>query len=181
MRAKLVEDGAQKTWVLVFEVGDEVVATLQRFARDERLGASRFTAIGGFRNAIVGYFEWDAKRYRPIPVLTQAEVLSAMGDVTLGPDGPQVHAHVVLGLADGSTVGGHLLEGHVRPTLELVVTESPAHLVRRRDPTTGLALIDLDAPAAPARARRSRSGGRTQRPARPQPSSDGQGAGRADE
>jgi hypothetical protein len=31
----------------------------------------------------------------------------------------------------------------VRPTLELVVTESPAHLHKRKDPTTGLALIDL--------------------------------------
>ena len=35
-------------------------------------------------------------------------------------------AHVVLGLSDGTTRGGHLIEGRVFPTLEVVVTENPA-------------------------------------------------------
>jgi predicted DNA-binding protein with PD1-like motif len=56
----------------------------------------------------------------------------------------KAHAHVVLGRRDGSTVGGHLLEAHVRPTLELMLTESPAHLRRMHDPETGLALIRID-------------------------------------
>jgi predicted DNA-binding protein with PD1-like motif len=54
-----------------------------------------------------------------------------------------VHAHAVLGRRDGSTRGGHLLEGHVRPTLEVMLVESQASLRRRSDPATGLALIDL--------------------------------------
>jgi predicted DNA-binding protein with PD1-like motif len=45
---------------------------------------------------------------------------------------------------DGSAWGGHLLEGVVRPTLEIIVTESPQSLVRRPDPETGLALIRID-------------------------------------
>lgn len=40
-------------------------------------------------------------------------------------------------------VGGHLLEGRVRPTLEVIVTESPAHLRRVHDPKVGLAVIQL--------------------------------------
>ena len=57
-------------------------------------------------------------------------------------DRPQVHAHVVLGKADGTAHGGHVLEAHVWPTLEVVLTESPKHLHRKFDPETGLALID---------------------------------------
>jgi predicted DNA-binding protein with PD1-like motif len=49
----------------------------------------------------------------------------------------------VLGCADGTTRGGHLLEGYARPTLELILTESPAQLRRRFNPAAGLALIDL--------------------------------------
>jgi predicted DNA-binding protein with PD1-like motif len=49
----------------------------------------------------------------------------------------------VIGKADGTAHGGHLLEAHVRPTLEVIVTESPAHLHRRSDPETGLALLRL--------------------------------------
>jgi hypothetical protein len=55
------------------------------------------------------------------------------------------HRYIVLGLSDGSTRGGHLLNGIVRPTLEVVVTETPAHLRRKKKVDLGIALIDLDA------------------------------------
>jgi predicted DNA-binding protein with PD1-like motif len=61
-----------------------------------------------------------------------------------GADGPSLHAHVVLGLADGTTRGGHLLEGWVFPTLEVGVTEAPAELRKVMRPDLGIALIDLD-------------------------------------
>jgi uncharacterized protein len=51
----------------------------------------------------------------------------------------------VLGLADGATRGGHLLAGTVRPTLEVVLTEVPATLRRKKRPDLGIALIDLAA------------------------------------
>jgi len=37
--------------------------------------------------------------------------------------------------------GGHLIEAHVRPTLEVVLTESPSYLQREIDKATGIALI----------------------------------------
>jgi predicted DNA-binding protein with PD1-like motif len=40
-------------------------------------------------------------------------------------------------------MGGHLLEAHVRPTLELVLQESGEQLKRKYDSDSGLALIDL--------------------------------------
>jgi uncharacterized protein len=55
----------------------------------------------------------------------------------------QVHAHVVVGRADGTAHGGHLLEAHVWPTLEVVLTEAPAHLRRELDEETGLPLIRI--------------------------------------
>src|SRR6185437_2953414 len=88
-------------------------------------GGSHFTAIGGCRAVILGYFEWKTKQYRPIPVDEQVEVLSLVGDVSVAPDGqPRVHAHIVIGKADGTAHGGHLLRATVRPTLEVILTES---------------------------------------------------------
>ena len=46
---------------------------------------------------------------------------------------------------DASTRGGHFVGGTVRPTLELVIQESPAHLRKAHDPESGLALIAPDA------------------------------------
>ena len=69
-------------------------------------------------------------------------MLSLIGDIALKDDMPQIHAHVVVGKADGSAHGGHILEARVWPTLEVILTESPTHLCRKFDPETGLALID---------------------------------------
>ena len=143
MIAKLLVDRPERTWALVFSTGDEVVSELTAFARQHGLAGTRFVGIGAFSDVVLGYFEWEKKRYDRIPVNEQVEVLSLAGDVALADGGPQVHAHVVVGRSDGTAMGGHLLEAHVRPTLELVVTESPRHLVRRHDPASGLALIDL--------------------------------------
>lgn len=72
----------------------------------------------------------------------QVEVVSLLGDIALGPDGkPALHPHVVISRADGMAMGGHLIEAHVRPTLEVVLTESPRHLHKRKDRESGLALI----------------------------------------
>jgi predicted DNA-binding protein with PD1-like motif len=115
---------------------------LAEVATDHQLKASQFTAIGAFSRVVVAYFDWTAKEYRHIPIEEQVEVLSLVGDISLEGGRPKVHAHAVLGKADATAHGGHLIEAHVRPTLEVVLTETPGHLHRRFDRASGLNLID---------------------------------------
>jgi uncharacterized protein len=129
--------------VLVFDRGDEVVEQLTAWCNEQRITAARLTGIGGFSMATVAWFDWVAHQFREIAVAEQVELLALNGDVAKQDGKAAVHAHVVLGTRDGSTRGGHLIVGHVRPTLELVVDEAPAHLRRRYDPESGLALIAL--------------------------------------
>jgi hypothetical protein len=146
MKSKLVhQSGGQRTFVLIFDSGDEAMATLKQFATDQNLSAAQFTAIGAFRSAVVAWFDYDRREYKKIPVPEQVEVLTLAGDVAQKDGKPAVHAHVVLGKSDGSACGGHLVEAHVRPTLELVLTESPAHLRKTVHDASGLPLIDLGA------------------------------------
>jgi uncharacterized protein len=143
MKSKLINDQAEKTFVLVFDTGDEVVAKLLEFAKQQQLAAARFTAIGAFQELTLGYFDWQKKEYLKIPVNEQVEVLSLAGNVVSTDKGPKLHAHIVVGKRDGTAHGGHLIEGHVRPTLEVMLIESPSHLHRRHDDASGLALIKL--------------------------------------
>lgn len=144
MKFKVINDAPERTTALIFDQGDEVLSTLERFAREQRLAGSRFTAIGAFERVTLGYFDWGRKDYERIAVDEQVEVLSLLGDIALDGDKPKVHAHVVLGRRDGTTRGGHLLEAIVRPTLEVLLIESPGHLRRQHDPVSGLALIHID-------------------------------------
>ena len=144
MRSKLLHEEGERTYAVVFDQGDEAIAGLEGFAREHGIGAARFTGIGAFSGAVLAYFDRERREYERIPVSEQVELLSLLGDVAEEEGQPKVHAHAVVGRRDGSTLGGHLLEGHVWPTLEVVLDESPAHLRKRSDAETGLALIDVE-------------------------------------
>ena len=145
MKVKLLDQHGQRTYAIVFDKGDEIIAGLTECARQQNLVAASFTAIGAFSSATLGYFDRERMDYRQIPVGEQTEVLTLAGNVAVDAQKrqPKVHAHAVLGRANGSTLGGHVLEARVWPTLEVILVESPAHLCRTSDPETGLALIDL--------------------------------------
>ena len=145
MQSKLLHEAdGQRTFALIFETGDELLAGIKAFAKREKLSAAQFSAIGAFSDVVLGYFDWETKKYQPRKFAEQVEVASLIGDVADSPDGaPAVHIHAVLGRRDYSAIAGHLIEAHVRPTLELVLNEQPAHLRKRHDPESGLALIHL--------------------------------------
>jgi|SRR4051812_29907569 predicted DNA-binding protein with PD1-like motif len=147
MQHKLLhEGGGQRTFAVVLQTGDEAMECLRRFAQEARLEAAQITGIGAFQKVVLKYFDWGDREYLENRVDEQVEVASLIGDVALAPNGePSVHLHLVVGKRDGSALAGHLGSGHVRPTLELIVTESPAHLRKVHDDESGLALIRLEA------------------------------------
>jgi predicted DNA-binding protein with PD1-like motif len=140
MKSKNLGKNETRNYALIFETGDEVMAGLAAFARSENIRAGHFTGIGAFRTATLAFFDWEKKDYRKIPVKDQTEVLVLAGDFAMKDGAPFVHAHAVLGLPDGTTRGGHLMDAIVRPTLEVSIEVAGA-LERLYDPESGLALI----------------------------------------
>ncbi|WP_111719276.1 PPC domain-containing DNA-binding protein [Homoserinimonas sp. OAct 916] len=143
MRYKLIDEDP-KTFALIFDAGDELVAGLERFAVEQDVSASSFTAIGALSSVTLAWFDWETKEYRTsVDLNEQVELLSLIGDIVLKDGEPVVHGHVVVGRRNGTAHGGHLQEAIVRPTCELILTETPAHLTKHIDPESGLALIHL--------------------------------------
>lgn len=129
----------------MLDTGDEVLKFLQSFIVDRHIFAAQFTAIGAFSDVVVKYFDWQTKKYIENRINDQVEVASLIGDVAASPsEEPAIHVHLVVGKRDGGAMAAHLGEAHVRPTLEVILVESPSHLHKVRDPESGLALIRMD-------------------------------------
>jgi len=144
MRSKLLQGSGEKTWVLVFDPGDEVVSAMLAFAKDKGIQSARISAIGGFREVTLGFFDLDKKEYVERKLLEQVEVMSLIGNFAQTPEGEsKLHAHVVVGRRDYTAHGGHLMRAIVNPTLEVMVTDSPAPLARVFHKDKGLALLKL--------------------------------------
>ena len=144
MRSKSIKEGPNRVFVLILDQGEEAFAAITEFANRERIDGASITAVGAFSEAKVGWFDLAARKYKPIVVKEQCEVLSLIGDVAQGDDGKaSLHLHAVLGLQDGSLRGGHFLSGSVQPTLEVTITETVEHLRRKRCADLGIALISI--------------------------------------
>lgn len=146
MKAKLLHnENGLKTFAVVFDKNEDVQQSLLEFANSNRFADAYLTAIGAFSEVTLGFFDRREKTYKPIPIKEQVEVLSFAGNIVLQDGKPKLHAHVVVGKSDGTAHGGHFLGGRVWPTLEMIISELPAHLRRSPDEETGLALINLAA------------------------------------
>jgi uncharacterized protein len=145
MKSKSVSDGVERTFIVILDQGEEASKSITDFANKQKITGASVSAIGAFSQAKVGWFDLAAKKYRPIDVNEQCEVLSLMGDVAQGDDGQaSLHLHAVLGLQDGSLRGGHFLSGSVQPTLEVTIMETVVHLRRQKRSDLGIALIRMD-------------------------------------
>jgi predicted DNA-binding protein with PD1-like motif len=143
MKVQLLNPGeATKQYAVIFYEGDEAFSGLLEFAQKYKLTSAHFTAIGAVSRATLGWFDPQRKAYKKIPVDGQREVIGMSGDIAMYQGKPVVHTHMLLGAADGTTRGGHVLAAYVSPTLEVMVTVDPVTMQKRFDPNTDLTLID---------------------------------------
>src|SRR5688572_33282836 len=105
MKTKLLnQDNGQRTFALVFDKGDDMISGLEKFTKEQQLLGSHFTAIGAFSQVTLEFFQRENMKYIKIPVNEQVEVLSLTGNIAMKGEGYKIHAHVVLGRADGSAL-----------------------------------------------------------------------------
>lgn len=142
---QISDSNGQKDYAVIFRPGDEPYAGLTQFAEQNHIQSAHFTAIGGFHDARLAWFDEEKKMFRVIPVDSQVEVVSLVGDMALLDGKPVVHMHCVVAYPDGTTKGGHILGAHVSPLLEVFVTADPTPLIKKKDPSRGLTLIEPNA------------------------------------
>jgi predicted DNA-binding protein with PD1-like motif len=143
MQVQLLNPGEPtKQYAVIFYQGDEAFSGLLEFAEKYHVTSAHFTAIGALNGATLGWFDPPRKMYKKIPINGQHEVVGMSGDIALYQGKPVVHTHMVVGNPDGTTLGGHVLEAYVSPTLEVMVTVDAVTMQKRFDAATDLTLID---------------------------------------
>jgi predicted DNA-binding protein with PD1-like motif len=144
MKVKLIsESNGVKNYAVIFAKEDEVLSGINDFARKYKVTSARFTAVGALKGVTTGWLDLKKKMYKLNPINEQVELTSLIGDIGLYNGNPAVHSHITIGLPDGTARGGHLIEAHVNPTVELFVTVFPTTLEKTLDPETDLKLFEL--------------------------------------
>jgi uncharacterized protein len=115
-----------RSFNLVFSKGDDVRAGLADFAEKNHLTNANFTAIGALDYAVIGWSDRPKKAFKIIKLDEEMEVASLSGSIVRDSAGkPVVHAHCVVALLrNGAVHAGHLLQGRVSITMQMVLTDS---------------------------------------------------------
>jgi predicted DNA-binding protein with PD1-like motif len=108
MRTYRSDDGTAA--FVSLERGEDLLKGLGNAVRELQLEAATLQVIGGLERATVGYFDPEAKEYRP-STTGHVEICSGLGNVSIRDGRPFIHLHLVLSGPDGSCVGGHAMEG----------------------------------------------------------------------
>ena len=86
------------------------------------------SGIGGLSTATLGWGDPEKGGVKTIPVDQKCELASLIGNIAIQRGKVYVHAHAVVSFSDGSTKGGHMVDAHANPFVEIfvVTTDSPA-------------------------------------------------------
>lgn len=125
-RMKSTEVSSVRHFNLNFSRDDDPISGLAEFAEMNHLTDCRFTAIGAFGTAVLGWYDPDVRAYKKIEVPGEAEVVAMAGSIRMQNGKPYVHAHAVLGMPDGTTRAGHIIEAKVSLSLEVYLTSGEA-------------------------------------------------------
>ncbi len=137
---------AARVVVARFKDGEDLMGGLHEIARKENIRAGVIYVIGALKKgrAVVGP-ERDV--IPPVPVwkdIGESHELLAVGTLFWEADEPRVHLHAALGKRDEAVVGCLRGECDIFLVAEAVIVEiEGVQAVRRLDPETGFALLDI--------------------------------------
>jgi len=124
--------------------GSDILTELTNFCRKNEIKTGILTAIGAVKNAALGFYNQDEKKYYKHCINQPLEIVSLSGNISIKDEKPMVHSHIVLSDKDGNTVGGHLMSDTIVFASEFWIFELEGErLIRGYDEVTGLPLWEM--------------------------------------
>jgi uncharacterized protein len=139
MKFRKTED----VYIVRLDTGERIIETLTAFCARENIRAASISGVGTCVGTVLGHLNWETKTHRQRPLEGHFEITSLLGNVSILDGKPLVHLHVTLAEEETSRAfSGHLHEAEIRATGEIFITTLAGELPRRKDPATGLNLLE---------------------------------------
>ena len=123
--------------------GEEIVTSLRDAFERKKLKGVFFFGLGVGENLVLGYYDARKKSYRKKAFAGEYEFTSLSGNIARKGKEVIVHCHVTITDNEFRAFGGHLFQGTVPTTCEIVMLPLTSVLKRKLDKTTGLKLLDI--------------------------------------
>jgi len=129
------------TWVIGLKKNEKIIEKLSEFVDREHIKGGYMNGIGAVSSIEIAHYDLNKKKYSSHTFEEPLELLSLLGNVAFKDDEKIVHCHVIVGKDDMSLFGGHLVEGTIGVTCEIIFNELGEQITKKEDPEIGLNLI----------------------------------------
>ena len=121
MHGQQLPTAGSRTFEVMFGPGDEIMSGLTEFAEKNHITSGYISGIGGLATATLGWGDPQKGGVKTIPVEQKCELASFLGNISMQQGKVYVHAHAVVSFSDGSTKGGHVVDAHANPFVEIFI------------------------------------------------------------
>lgn len=132
-------------FVIRLDRGEEVMASLTRFVREQNLRSGSILGIGAVEETVLGYYDARSGEYLRKAFPGEAELVVFAGNITLVDGAPFIHAHAVISDADFQARSGHFFSGVIAVTGEFQLRANGVTIERELDSAIGLKLMRFEA------------------------------------
>ncbi len=129
--------------VMRLEKNEEIISALKEGIQRAGIEGAFFYGLGVGQNLELGFFDAHKKHYVKKRFEDEYEFTSLVGNISMVDGQITVHCHVTITDKEFQAFGGHLFEGVVPATLEIILFPFNEPLIRRLDETTGLNLLEI--------------------------------------
>jgi len=128
-------------WVVSINIEEEVVETLKKFCKDNKIKLGTISGIGAVKRATIGFYNLKTKKYYPKELDGDYEITSLLGNISTM--GGEVYLHLHINLADSTynTFGGHLNSAIIGGVGEFIIEEIDGEIEREFNKEVGLNLL----------------------------------------
>lgn len=129
------------TYIIRLLRGEEVVEQILSFCKEKTIDAAWIQGLGAVDRAVISSYNFEKREYEKLTLEEDTELLSLQGNIAYNNGERMLHAHVTLGRADKTVIGGHLHSMRISGTGEIQITKLNGKFEREFDEETGLSLL----------------------------------------
>lgn len=139
MKSQKIKD----TYIIRLNRGERIIETLKGFCAKQKIKCGYFFGIGALGEAELAHYIVENKKYTSKTFGQPLEIVNMCGNIAEMNKEAYLHCHITLSDEKMNAFAGHLKEGTVSATCEIILVKLNAGISRKYDDFTGLNLLDL--------------------------------------
>ena len=139
MKFKKIKD----TYFIRLERGEKIIEAIKNFCATNKIKCGYFFGIGALDEAELAHYIVENKKYTSKTLKQPLEITNMNGNIATMNKEVYLHCHITLSDEHMNAIAGHLKEGKISATCEIILVKLNADINRNYDNFIGLNLLEL--------------------------------------